>query len=202
MQKRGFTIIELAIALSVSFILAGIAIPRFNTLLDQQDFFTETEKVAACIQAAQSMAAAPTAGLLTPDANNNALAVRWTAASLSGPDDNNQQTCSVMAFDASNSLSNLVLNSPNDQLATPIQTTGISNLNLPQFRIYFGVTEKGVPVEYLAADSVSTRITSTDPTSGMPVSLAVASVVNSTLTTNICVGQGGAPVIITSQSCL
>jgi|GEM_PF-6423549 len=195
MHKKGFTIIELTIALAVSIILAGIAIPRFNTLLNQQEFFTETEKVASCIQKAQSMAAAPTAGSLNPDVNGNTVAIRWTAASLSNPDNNNQQTCSVMAFDASHSLSqDLLLNSPADQLATPIQTTGISNLNLPQFRIYFGVTEKGVPVVYL--DNTGIRQISPAPMSGMKVTLPVTSTVNSALTTTISVEQGGAPVRI------
>ena len=196
MKKRGFTIIELTIALSVSLILAAVAIPRFNTLLDSQNFYSEVQQVASCIQQAQALAAAPSSTLLRLDSNGNTVSPRWTAASLSAPDANGNVTCSVIAADATTTYGNLAFTLPADQLITPITNMGISNLTITPFRLYFGVLEKGVPVAYIP--STGTIPTNTEPASGMLVTIPVVATSDSTLTATISVEQGGAPVRITT----
>ena len=190
-QRPGFTLIELTITLAIAMVLVIIAVPRYNSLLLQQEFLSDVQKIATCIQQAQTMASAPTANLLNPDVNGNSLSARWTAASLSSNAGGIASTCSDIASDASTSFSSLNLSSPSDQLAVAQTMTGISTVSVPSFRVYFGVIEKGVPVAFFG-DGLPTQTNGSG--GGVPISIVVKSESDSSLTAHIIIEQAGAPV--------
>jgi prepilin-type N-terminal cleavage/methylation domain-containing protein len=195
MRHHGFTIIELTITLAITLVLVSIGIPRYNALLVQQEFFSEVQKVAACIQQAQSLAAAPRSDLLALS-GGNAVSARWVAAFVSAADSTGNRSCSVVAMDATTPLSSLSLNSPSDQLAQPLTTSGIQRLSMSSFRMYFGVEEKGMPVKYIDDTLLPNPKTADVPATGIKVSVAITSSVDSTQTANLVIEQGGAPIRI------
>jgi prepilin-type N-terminal cleavage/methylation domain-containing protein len=194
MKKHGFTIIELAIALAVSTVLLGIAIPRYNDLLSSQEFTSEVQKVAGCIQQAQSMASAPTASLLKADSNGNAVSPRWVAAEIS-VSSGVAQSCTLIAVDATTAFSGLTATTPANQLLQSQAVTGLDRLSATAFRVYFGVLEKGAPVAYIPATGTSQKNASG---SGIKISIPFTSSVDSTLTAHIVIEQGGAPIHVTT----
>ena len=64
-RQSGFTIIELIVAISIVVLLTGVAVNRFTVFTDQQEFQSEGQKIANCIQKAQSYAKDPSGMGLT-----------------------------------------------------------------------------------------------------------------------------------------
>lgn len=184
MQRSGFTIIEMAIALAVSFIVVGIAVPRYNSLVRQQEFYAQVQKIVGCLQDAQSVAATSSVKL------SNGAPARWTAANLQSSGTGYQ--CTVLGMDSSTSLSNLGFVVPLDQLGRTDAQLG-SDLNLPtSMRIYFGALEHGVPV----AQATSVSRTQGVIGAGLPLDLTVTSYQDSALSATISIDRTGVPIRI------
>lgn len=72
MKKKGFTLIELVIVISIMAILTGIGIPTFQNLLDKNKLNSALNQVEADLRKAQTMAKASGADyevLFIPDKN-------------------------------------------------------------------------------------------------------------------------------------
>lgn len=186
MKRSAFTLVEMAIAVSISVILMGIALPRFNELLNQQEFFTEVQNVSSCIQQAQSLAAAPSGALLVSGKG----ALRWVAAEV--VETGGVRQCKIYGIDSTVTYDELLLTTPSDQLAVPRAPQNIAQVESEDFRVYFGVQEKGVPVKYVSEDPVRTQ---TAPLgTGMKVTVPFVSARDTQTTVTVVIEQAGAPI--------
>jgi type II secretory pathway pseudopilin PulG len=185
-QRSAFTLVEVAIAITITIILAGIGIPRYNQLIRTQDFYSEAQEIVSCLQRAQSLASGSQGATLS-----TGNPIRWSAAKLT--ESSGTVTCTVMAFDASVSSASLdatvtsVLTSgTNTFTATDVQA-GITGVN--GIHIFFGALEKGVPVKLVSSS------TSIPPLgAGLRFSLNLTSSLDSTTTAQLTMAQLGIPI--------
>jgi prepilin-type N-terminal cleavage/methylation domain-containing protein len=164
--KGGFTIIELVIATAIVALLIAVGLPRFTTVNQKQQFVGSAQKIAECIQAAQTAAAAPAGG-----------SIRYTSATVTATNPAVQAlTCqadSYAALKETDGAKRFITRADimGDQRAieSPVRTVikpaaTISGLTLIQFgdgfglykqgetgypasiRVFFGVNEGGKPV--------------------------------------------------------
>ena len=58
-MKKGYTLVELMVALAISALLVGLAVPRFTAYQQQLEFEQEARVIQECMQSAADQAAAP-----------------------------------------------------------------------------------------------------------------------------------------------
>lgn len=190
-RSSAFTLVEVTIAITVTIILAGIAIPRYNDLIRTQDFYSQVQELVSCVQRAQSLAAGAQGSTLS-----NGAPIRWSAAAFS--EIGGTVTCEVMAFDSTTSLASLAAASPvslltsgsNTFIAT--DTTAGLVLGTPR-RIYFGTLERGVPVKDTAA------VNPVPLGNGFSFTLPLSSTLDTAIAATLSMGQNGAPVEVVRQ---
>jgi type II secretory pathway pseudopilin PulG len=184
-QRSAFTLIEVAVAITITIILAGVAVPRYNSLIRNQDFYAQVQELASCLQRAQSLASGSQGATLS-----TVTPIRWSAAEFSFASDT--VTCRVMAFDGSsaNTFALLAASSPVSTLNSGSNTftaTDVAGIASTR-RIYFGTLERGLPVKDTG---------SADPTylgSGLTLSIPLSSSLDSGITATLSMGRSGAPI--------
>ncbi len=192
-RSSAFTLVEVAVAITLTIILAGIAIPRYNSLIRTQDFYTQAQDLVSCFQRAQSLAGGTQGATLS-----TGTPIRWTAAQLARNDANTPPiTCTVVAFEdiaGVNDLSSFASGFPASTLTSGNNVYTVSDMDIAGLsnrtsrRIYFGSLEKGLPV----ADTTL----GTQPALGQGLSLSITltSSLDSSITALLTMGQGGAPI--------
>ena len=58
-MKKGYTLVELMVALAISALLVGLAVPRFTAYQQQLEFEQEARVILECMQSAADQVAAP-----------------------------------------------------------------------------------------------------------------------------------------------
>ncbi|CAN5176783.1 hypothetical protein BH11PAT4_BH11PAT4_3160 [soil metagenome] len=181
-QRSAFTLVEVAVAITITIILAGVAVPRYNSLIRNQDFYAQVQELASCVQRAQSLSSGTQGATLS-----NGNPIRWSAAqlSVSGAD----VTCQVMAFDGSNTLASLTTSLPSalSSGSNTFVATDISGIVTTR-RIYFGTLERGVPVKDTAVALPAYL------GSGLTVSIPLTSSLDSGIGASLSMGRSGAPI--------
>jgi len=138
-RQSGFTLIELIIALSITVVMVAVGVPRYNSFVRRQDFISNVQKVANCLQTAQRSATAP--------ANKLGLPSRYVQFYLDGPP--HPLTCHVFDADAAGyQQQDLFDDNTIDKISvTNVSALGTSYaLNFP-LRVIFGNLEHGAPLE-------------------------------------------------------
>lgn len=152
-RRAGFTIIEVAIAVVITAIIAAMVVPRYNAAVVRQEFLGEAQQVANCLQEAQALAAAPNPAFFIKDANDIPLTPRYISAKVDFVD-GGVWTCELFAH--SSAMTALVYqpadNLPNLLAAQPVHGGQLLG-GERDFRVYFGVLERGVPVQIAFGDA-------------------------------------------------
>jgi prepilin-type N-terminal cleavage/methylation domain-containing protein len=166
-RKRGFTIIELIIAVTVTALLVAVALPRYNGFLRQQEFNASAQGLVICLQTAQREAASPTyLGAATPS-------IRFTGALVEEVGSGDLR-CTVTYYTATTTADKLA-----DGTATPVYSktsTQLANISLFSATakssagniivygtdsntmvtsVYFGALEQGTPIVFRACSDLA-----------------------------------------------
>ena len=182
MRVKGFTIIEVVIAIAISIILVAIAVPRYDQFSNQQDFNTSVEKLVKCMQIAQQAAASPPANssyrftgvVMKPNSvnsdNMDCATYTYSSSTFSTSDGTTSDPAtSVLLDDAGGVPLSTSVTIPNIQLSgVTVPDYPVKNYNIPannnppaMLRIYFGVYEKGAPVVYVPCAVANTNCQNT-----------------------------------------
>ena len=183
-RRSAFTIIELAVAVTITVVLAAIAIPRYNDFSRKQQFLSEVQTAMGCIQEAQRIAASPPAGSSS----------RWIAADMSNANGN----CRVLRFDATVTQASLTDTLPAPQEVLDTVATPDLVYALATSRIYFGVLEHGVPTRYTypggyVQSNLGNGVRQPDGTS---IAVTINWKTDPTVTTQVAIEPSGAPLHI------
>lgn len=192
-RSSAFTLVEVAVAITLTIILAGIAIPRYNSLIRTQDFYAQAQELVSCFQRAQSLASGSQGATLS-----TGNPIRWTAAELSRNDANPSPiTCTVIAFEdlpGTDDLASFASGFPASTLSSGNNTYSVNDMlitglnNRSSRRIYFGTLEKGAPV----ADSDINPQPALGQ--GLTLSIPLTSALDTSITALLTMGRGGAPI--------
>ncbi len=206
MQKRGFTLLEVIVAVTIGVALIGIGIPSFTNLVRRQEFQSEAGRLAGCLQSAQEYA-------LSARQLSNGQSVRWSAADISYNASTQVITCKKMLFSTprpTNSLWTDFLTGSlaEDELAgtetiNSIYATGFTYgtattglLASEKIRVYFGQTERGAVVRLIAGNY---GMPSKYSQYGTAMSISLTSSVDDQQTAKIIIGSTGTPIQLTSE---
>jgi type II secretory pathway pseudopilin PulG len=180
-MQRGFTIIELIIAVGLTVTLLALALPRYTTFSQQQEFSRSAQAFVGCIQQAHQDAVAPS----TTVPNGPA---RYTAAVI-GADGScqtfsygGQATVATLANGSAASLQQgKIVESGNldfEAASYSYSNSSFANQssNCPQgIRVVFGVAERGVPILFSCNDGATVvSAPSLVPGSGYDLSIQLA----------------------------
>jgi len=156
----GFTIIELIVAISVIIIITSVAVPRFNSYAQTQDFNRNLQGLVGCIQQGRQLAAAPPANSTLPSVRY--VEVRLLPNALSS----NDLDCKIVLYSSAATMDALVAGtatavvwagSPATKTfsdvqitqATPQGNAAMAVSSPSSLRLFFGTVENGVPVLYM-----------------------------------------------------
>ena len=159
-MRPGFTIIELIVAISVIIIITSVAVPRFNSYAETQDFNRNLQGLVSCIQDGRQLAAAPPAGVGLPSIRYVEVRLSPNATTATNLD------CKLVLYAPTVTMDTLVAGTAtavmwsktpvtktlaNVQItrATPQGAAAMAVSNPSSLRIFFGTTENGVPVLYM-----------------------------------------------------
>lgn len=160
----GYTIVEIVIALSVLVVLLSVSIPRYNSMVRQQDFNLGTQKIAGCLQEAQKMTLVP---------RNYTL--RFSGAKMTVDTVNGSITCNTYSYAEGTSVASLLNETAvplTTQVSTVQQNITITNVsvssgsncnNVGTVWVFFGAVEKGIPVAYASYDQGGGLCQKADP---------------------------------------
>lgn len=195
MVRKGFTFIELTIALAVAALLLALAVPQYNSYSRQNDFNRRLQGLIGCIQQAQQQAATP-----------GTTQVRYSQLSLSQNSNGNLDCTSTLYPVASlaqilsgtvtpiraattSSFSRLLLSGS----TTTLRLVNSGNCSTkPDLTLFFGSLEQGAPAGILCSGAPLLSIPSFG--NGFPVQINLQDSQNATLTNTIIMPTYGVPI--------
>ncbi len=200
-QKRGFTLLEVIIAVTIGVTLIGVGVPSFTSLVRRQEFQSEASRLTGCIQKAQEY-------VLTSRALPSGQPVRWSAAEITYNTATQNITCKQLLF-GSSAWTALTIGLAEDQL---VATETINSVSVAGFtystgafqgialtdttRIYFGQSERGAVVRLISGGHGRPNAYSQY---GNAMSLTLASPVDASQTVRIMINAIGTPIQLTSE---
>lgn len=137
-RPAGFTIVEIAIAVAVTVLIAAMVVPRYNAAIVNQEFLGEAQRVVECFQEAQSMAVAPVPALFIGQAVPRYVSARFET------DGTGQWECEIAAYGSN--LSSFTYAPAGNRLANPRLFSGADILKSDtDFQVYFDAANRGMP---------------------------------------------------------
>jgi type II secretory pathway pseudopilin PulG len=175
-RLRGFTIVELAIALSVTVFLSAVAISRFNIYQRDEEFRAGGAEIASCLQRA---VLAARSGITVPTAFDGDQPARYVRATIVSSSDGVQ--CHYEGYPAKVTAANqstvsiavngLLQASPPEIYGNKAQFFAPSTRlagGVGRVRVVFGSIERGVPLGMSSEQNNIISILRQPPADGSP----------------------------------